>query len=52
MVPGDPEGSLLYRKVVDRRPPVGDQMPQRRPPLDAHGKDMLRRWILDGGTAR
>jgi hypothetical protein len=52
MVPGDPEASLLYRKVFDRRPPVGDQMPQRRPPLDAHGKDMLRRWILDGGTAR
>jgi len=52
LVPGDPERSLLYRKLVDRTPPLGEQMPQRRPPLDAHGKELVRRWILQGVTSR
>lgn len=52
IVPGDPEASLLYRKLVDRRPPVGDQMPLQRPPLDDHARELLRRWILEGAVDR
>src|SRR5262249_59649271 len=52
IVPGAPEHSLLYRKLVDRRPPVGVQMPQRRTPLDARACAMVRQWIRDGATGR
>lgn len=52
IVPGDPEASLLYRKLVDRRPPVGDQMPLQRPPLDDHARALVRRWILEGAVER
>jgi hypothetical protein len=52
IVPGDPEHSLLYRKLVDRVPPIGVQMPQRRTPLDARACAMVRQWIQDGATGR
>jgi hypothetical protein len=52
LVPGDPEASLLWRKVVDRAPPIGGQMPLQRPPLDAKTKEIVRRWILDGAGGR
>jgi hypothetical protein len=52
IVPREPEASFLYRKLVDRPPPLGDQMPLQRPPLDAHGKELVRRWILEGASAR
>src|SRR5690606_39465635 len=39
VVPGDPEQSLLYRKLVDRRPPVGQQMPLLRTPLDDRARE-------------
>lgn len=52
IVPGDPEASLLYRKLVDRPPPVGDQMPLQRPPLDDHARALVRRWILEGAIDR
>ncbi|MEZ5963964.1 MAG: c-type cytochrome domain-containing protein [Planctomycetota bacterium] len=52
IVPGDPEASLLYRKLVDRRPPVGEQMPLQRPPLDDKARALVRRWILEGAVDR
>lgn len=52
VVPGDPEGSLLYRKLKDRQPPVGEQMPQQVPPLDALALAMVRRWIENGASPR
>jgi hypothetical protein len=52
VVPGDPEASYLYRKLVDRRPPGGEQMPLQTPPLDDRGKELMRRWIAEGATSR
>ena len=52
VVPGDPEASYLYRKLVDRIPPAGDQMPLDTPPLAPHGKALVRQWILEGATSR
>jgi hypothetical protein len=52
VLPGDPEGSLLYRKLADRTPPVGLQMPYLRPPLDERGRQLVRRWILEGARDR
>jgi hypothetical protein len=52
LVPGDPEDSFLYRKLVDRRPSIGEQMPLQVPPLAAHGKALVRKWILEGATSR
>jgi hypothetical protein len=52
VVPGDPARSLLYRKLVDRNPPVGVQMPQALPPLGPSGKELVRRWIAAGATSR
>ncbi|MGE3174061.1 MAG: c-type cytochrome domain-containing protein [Planctomycetota bacterium] len=52
LVPGDPEASLLYRKLVDRLPPVGQQMPLSGSLLDERGRDWIRRWIADGALAR
>lgn len=52
VVPQKPEESLLYRKLVDRNPPIGEQMPQQRPPLDPRGKALVYRWILEGARSR
>lgn len=52
IVPGNPEASLLYRKLVDRRPSVGEQMPLQRPPLDDRGRELVRLWILQGARSR
>jgi hypothetical protein len=52
LVPGDPERSLLWRKLADRLPPVGAQMPLLGTPLDDRARQLVRQWILDGATAR
>jgi hypothetical protein len=52
VVPFEPENSYLYRKLVDRRPVIGDQMPLALPPLSAHGVALVRQWILEGATSR
>jgi hypothetical protein len=52
VVPGDPEASYLYRKLVDRSPAAGDQMPLQQPPISPYGKELVRRWILEGATSR
>jgi hypothetical protein len=54
VVPGAPEASLLYTKVVDKilgaAPPCGDTMPPGPdvPALSSEESDLLRRWILAG----
>jgi len=50
--PGSPEDSLLYRKLVDRSPALGQQMPIQQTPLDAGAVEIVRRWILQGASAR
>lgn len=52
LVPGDPEGSYLYRKLVDRAPAAGAQMPLQASMLDDRARAMVRAWIQAGATAR
>ncbi|MHC4897044.1 MAG: c-type cytochrome domain-containing protein [Planctomycetota bacterium] len=52
VVPGKPEESLLYQKLRDRRPPIGEQMPLQQPPLDDRGKALVFRWIQEGARSR
>ncbi len=52
VVAGDPEASLLYRKLVDRNPAVGVQMPEAQPPLSPAAKELVRQWILQGAEGR
>lgn len=52
VVPGQPEMSLLYRKIADRVPPVGVQMPQAKPPMDARALALVHQWISEGATRR
>ena len=52
LVPGDPEASLLFRKLADRSPPVGAQMPLDRPPVERRGLALLRAWIEQGARNR
>ena len=46
VVPGQPDMSLLYRKLVDM-PPCGTRMPPTGP-LDAAELDRIRTWIENG----
>lgn len=52
VVPGDPEGSYLLRKIADPSPACGDRMPQGAP-LTAAEIACVRTWIAsltpDGG---
>jgi len=52
IVPGDAQQSLLYRKLVDRLPPIGAQMPMLDTPLDERAREMVRVWIEQGATKR
>ncbi|MEW6250939.1 MAG: hypothetical protein AB1716_09850 [Planctomycetota bacterium] len=48
VVPGDPETSLLYRKVRDTIPPAGLHMPTLQPPLSETEIQLIREWIEAG----
>ncbi len=52
VVPGSAEGSFLYRKLVDRLPAIGAQMPLGQPPLDPRSLEVVRRWIDEGASRR
>jgi hypothetical protein len=52
IVPGDPQSSFFHRKLTDRNPPLGAQMPLALPPLDDRGKALVRDWILQGASGR
>jgi outer membrane protein assembly factor BamB len=45
VVPGQPEQSLLYRKVVDDMPPCGAKMPLGLAPLKPEEIAQLKMWI-------
>ena len=47
VVPGNPEASLLYGRVIGT-PGSGPQMPLGQPPLPAQAIDTIRNWILAG----
>jgi hypothetical protein len=54
VIPGDPEGSLLFEKIsgtLDHPPPCGSCMPYQgscntEPTLSAGARDLVRHWIL------
>lgn len=45
IVPGDPEGSYLFRKTTDNVPACGERMPPGPVGLDADQTAILREWI-------
>lgn len=47
LVPGDPEASLVYRRIT-LPPEDEDVMPPESPWLTAAEIDLVRRWILEG----
>ena len=47
VVPGDPDGSLLYQKMT-ATPGCGDRMPQGADPLTDAELAMVRSWIAAG----
>ena len=47
VVPGDPDGSYLVRKLEGRQS-VGDRMPQTGAPLDSIDLANIRNWISQG----
>ena len=52
LVPFDAESSMLYRKLVDRIPPVGAQMPLDGTPMSTMQRQIVRRWIETGASSR
>lgn len=55
VVPGEPDGSFLVRKLEGRFSDLpcapdacGDRMPQRNPPLDPRQLEIVRNWIAQG----
>ncbi len=46
VTPGDPDQSLLYRKLVGPRPEWGSRMPLNGACLPPEQLDLVRRWIL------
>jgi hypothetical protein len=55
VVPGDPDSSLLYLKIVSKiegtEPPCGDGMPSGVgiEPLTAEEANLVRDWIVEAG---
>jgi len=47
VIPGNPDGSLLIRKLEGTQT-VGIQMPAFSPPLPQATIDVIRHWILNG----
>ena len=46
VLPGSPDASEIYRRLIDRR--VERRMPLGQPPLSPAAIDTVRRWILAG----
>jgi hypothetical protein len=49
VVPGHPEQSLFYLKLLDA-PPCGDKMPLGGDPLTADELEQVRSWIANGAA--
>lgn len=50
VVPGKPEESLLYLKLLDP-PPIGKRMPRNRAALSPEEIKTIETWILKGAAA-
>lgn len=48
VIPGNPDRSYFFRKMVDAMPHCGDRMPQGHPPLDDVLLACLRNWLNAG----
>jgi hypothetical protein len=48
VIPGDPNASLLVRKLEDGAPPVGVRMPFGGPYLPQGTVNVIRQWIHVG----
>lgn len=48
LVPGDPDGSLLLKRVLSHDPDEVMPPPREKKPLSEEAIDILRRWIADG----
>ena len=51
VIPGDPEQSYLFVKLVNPGPALGSRMPLGQPPLAVDQIDLVRSWILAGAPA-
>lgn len=48
VVPGKPDDSYLYQKLMQTKPRVGAQMPNNGDPLEAGRMTLVRDWIAAG----
>ena len=48
VVPGNPDASELYKRLLETTENGGAQMPLGQPPLPPQSIDTIRRWILTG----
>ena len=48
VVPGNPDASELYKRLLGTTENGGAQMPLGQPPLPPQSIDTIRRWILAG----
>ncbi len=46
VVPGDPDGSVFYQRLIETNP--AKRMPQGQPALDPASIETIRQWILTG----
>ena len=46
VVPGDPDGSVFYQRLIETNP--AKRMPQGQPPLDPAAIETIRQWIVAG----
>ncbi len=46
VIPGDPEGSVFYQRLIETN--VAKRMPQGQPPLALEAIETIRQWILAG----
>ena len=47
VIPGDPDGSEFYRRLIEDTPDK-PRMPWRSPPLSEEARDTIRHWIEIG----
>ena len=48
VTPGDPEQSMLYRRITEHNPPNFERMPSSGNPLPDNLVNLIKNWIEDG----
>lgn len=48
VVPGDPDASFFFEKIISDTPTTGRRMPIASPPLPDEEIEMIREWIVSG----